>query len=76
MKMKPKIYECRTCGNLVKQLFWGEGELWCCGAPLSPGDPADREGFRGLPDQPIDLTEVIIGGKSCWELSRAANGPC
>lgn len=30
-----EIYECRICGNVVKVLHQGKGQLVCCGEPMT-----------------------------------------
>ena len=30
-----KIYKCETCGNIVEVLHGGQGELVCCGNPMT-----------------------------------------
>lgn len=29
-----KIYKCNVCGNIVELLYYGGGELVCCGQPM------------------------------------------
>jgi len=35
MAKEMEIYRCALCGNLVEVLHGGEGELVCCGQPMS-----------------------------------------
>lgn len=35
MTKKLEIYKCEICGNLVEVVLAGEGELVCCGQPMS-----------------------------------------
>jgi desulfoferrodoxin-like iron-binding protein len=32
---KNQVFECETCGNVVKILEIGGGELICCGEPMA-----------------------------------------
>ncbi len=34
MTKRLELYYCETCGNLVEVFHEGEGELYCCGAPM------------------------------------------
>jgi len=65
--MNGKVYLCRTCGNLVKVLDWGGGELSCCAAPLQLLGQDGASGYREELEPPLDLREVVSGDKSCWE---------
>ncbi|MEK7575669.1 MAG: desulfoferrodoxin FeS4 iron-binding domain-containing protein [Patescibacteria group bacterium] len=29
-----EIYKCKICGNTIKVMHEGEGELHCCGLPM------------------------------------------
>ncbi len=65
--MNRKVYKCQVCGGMVET--WnrkGDG-LSCCGAPLTfcaeSRPPARREDESPL----IDLTEVVVNGKSRWQ---------
>ena len=29
-----EIYKCKICGNIVKVIHAGAGELYCCGLPM------------------------------------------
>lgn len=35
MTKQKQIYKCEVCGNIVEVLHDGEGELVCCGQPMS-----------------------------------------
>jgi superoxide reductase len=35
MAAKLEIYKCMVCGNIVEVLHGGEGELVCCGQPMT-----------------------------------------
>ena len=35
MAEKLQIYKCAACGNIVEILHGGDGELTCCGEPMS-----------------------------------------
>ena len=35
MAKKGEFYKCPTCGIIVQVLHEGEGEMICCGAPMS-----------------------------------------
>ena len=69
--MNGKVYRCRTCGNLVKVIVWGGGELSCCATPLQLLGQDGASGFREKPEPPLDLREVVSGGKSCWEFPES-----
>lgn len=74
MTMNGKIYQCRLCGSLVAVLQRGAGGLSCCGAALTPciaGRPMAREEKRA---PLIDLSEVMVNGRSCWQYFPAAAG--
>nr|QNO47537.1 hypothetical protein GGGHDLIA_00027 [Methanosarcinales archaeon ANME-2c ERB4] len=34
MTAKGEVYECSVCGNVVKVIESGDGELVCCGVPM------------------------------------------
>jgi len=34
MTKQNQVYKCNVCGNVVKVLEVGEGELVCCGQPM------------------------------------------
>lgn len=34
MTKRLELYYCHTCGNLVEVFLEGNGELYCCGAPM------------------------------------------
>ncbi len=34
MTQKNQVYKCEICGNVVKVLQEGAGELVCCGQPM------------------------------------------
>lgn len=72
--MNGKAYKCRNCGNVVELLVLGGGELSCCGTPLKPISQGGLEDIREMQEPPIDLMEVIIGGKSRWEFSSSREG--
>ncbi|MDR1899599.1 MAG: desulfoferrodoxin [Treponema sp.] len=35
MATQCEIYRCEKCGNIIEVLIAGEGELSCCGAPMT-----------------------------------------
>ena len=34
MIAKGQVYRCNVCGNIVKVLYAGGGQLVCCGQPM------------------------------------------
>lgn len=34
MTIKGEIYQCNICGNIVKVMQEGKGQLVCCGEPM------------------------------------------
>ena len=69
--MSGLVYQCRGCGNLVKLLVPGGGDLTCCGAPLKLLGPGRVEGSREKDEPPLDLLQVVIDGKAFWEFSES-----
>ncbi|MBN2016001.1 desulfoferrodoxin FeS4 iron-binding domain-containing protein [Candidatus Dojkabacteria bacterium] len=38
-----QVYKCNICGNVVKVLEPGAGQLVCCGQPMELQDGKDKE---------------------------------
>jgi len=38
-----QVYKCDICGNVVKVLENGQGELVCCGQPMKLIEETDKE---------------------------------
>ncbi len=38
MAEKLQVYKCNVCGNIVEVLHGGQGQLVCCGAPMTRMD--------------------------------------
>ena len=63
---KLDLYRCETCGNIVEVLHCGEGELVCCGKPMSLLTPKRDEDAMLEKHVPIFLnidknTEIRVG---------------
>ena len=43
MTNKNEIYKCEICGNIVEVLHAGQGELVCCGQPMTKLDPKSED---------------------------------
>ncbi len=43
MTNKTEIYKCGICGNIVEVLHAGEGQLVCCGQPMTLLDPKTED---------------------------------
>ena len=39
MTKRLEVYKCEICGNIVEVLQEGEGQLVCCGQPMTPLKP-------------------------------------
>ncbi|MCX5893796.1 MAG: hypothetical protein NTW80_12665 [Deltaproteobacteria bacterium] len=66
--MTTKIYQCRKCGYLVEVVRqWGSG-LTCCGGPMKFRRASHLEAGPEKQLPPLDLTEGMVSGKSCWQL--------
>lgn len=48
MTKRLEMYRCEICGNLVEVILEGEGELVCCGQPMTllHGKSTDSEGLE------------------------------
>ena len=69
--MSGLVYQCRGCGNVVKLLVLGCGDLTCCGAPLKLLGPGRVDGSREKDEPPLELLQVVIDGKAFWEFSES-----
>ena len=49
------LYRCETCGNLVQVLISGEGELVCCGHPMSLLQPHKNDDSANEKHVPVFL---------------------
>ena len=51
MAQKLQIYKCMACGNIVEVLHGGDGELVCCGQPMTnlPEQTADAATEKHVP---------------------------
>jgi len=43
MTQNDQVYKCEICGNVVKVLHNGAGELVCCGQPMELQDEKKEE---------------------------------
>jgi len=68
-----QLYECQFCRQMVEVLVQGPGSLSCCGSPLKllRIGRVSPSGCREQHEPPIDLLEVVSGGKSCWEFPKS-----
>ena len=59
MAKQLQIYKCTLCGNIVEVLHGGDGELVCCGQPMSKlaGQTAEAAKEKHVP-----VIEKIDGG--------------
>jgi desulfoferrodoxin-like iron-binding protein len=73
--MSGSVYQCWGCGNVVKLLVPGGGDLTCCGAPLKLLGPGRVGGFREKDEPPLDLRQVISDGKAFWEFFESGERP-
>ncbi|MCX7820569.1 MAG: desulfoferrodoxin [Brevinematales bacterium] len=44
MALKLGIYKCAMCGNVVEVFIEGDGELVCCGQPMTLMDERNKDG--------------------------------
>lgn len=56
---KAEVYKCAACGNIVMVLHGGEGDLVCCGAPMTlmTANTVDASKEKHVP-----VIEKISGG--------------
>jgi len=59
MAERYQVYKCGLCGNIVEVLHGGDGELVCCGQPMTlmPEKTADFKTEKHVP-----VIEKIAGG--------------
>jgi superoxide reductase len=43
--VKDEVYKCDVCGNVVKVLNGGDGDLVCCGEDMKLLTPAEAKAF-------------------------------
>lgn len=67
-----RLYQCQTCGRLIKVLHQGEGELYCCGAALTFSGQGGADGSCELL---LDLIEVKGEGQAYWHFPTTAEIP-
>ncbi len=62
MAVKMGIYKCKICGNVVEVFVEGDGELVCCGQPMTFMDEKNREGAgeKHLPVVEMVGTGVLV----------------
>ncbi len=73
--MNRKVYKCQVCGGMVE--VWNQvgGGLSCCGAPLTFFGERRPKALRRHQAPLIDLTEVVVNGKSRWQCLPRGGGP-
>jgi desulfoferrodoxin-like iron-binding protein len=64
-----QLYQCQFCWQMVEVWVQGAGSLSCYGSPLKPLGigPVGPRGCQAQPKPPLDLREVVRGGKSRGE---------
>ena len=55
------FYRCETCGNLVQVFISGEGELVCCGKPMTLLQPHKNDEFANEKHVPVFLEDSESG---------------
>lgn len=56
------FYRCETCGNLVQVFISGEGELVCCGKPMTLLQPHKNDEFANEKHVPVFLEDSESSG--------------
>ena len=59
MAMKLGVYKCGMCGNMVEVIHQGEGELVCCGQPMTLLIENTTDASR---EKHVPVIETIPGG--------------
>lgn len=59
MAKKLQIYKCMLCGNIVEVLHGGDGELVCCGQPMSKMAEQTADAAK---EKHVPVIEKIDGG--------------
>jgi len=59
MTERLQVYKCEICGNIVEVLHAGQGELVCCGQPMTllKANSSDGAGEKHVP-----VIEKVAGG--------------
>jgi desulfoferrodoxin-like iron-binding protein len=72
-----QLYQCQFCRQMVEVWVQGAGSLSCCGSPLKllGIGRVSPSGCQAQHDPPLDLREVVIGGKSRWEFPESRELP-
>ena len=59
MATKLQIYKCMVCGNIVEVLHGGDGELVCCGQPMTN---LSEQTADAVTEKHVPVIEKIDGG--------------
>jgi superoxide reductase len=59
MAKQLEVYKCQVCGNIVEVLFGGQGELNCCGQPMTLLKENTSDGAK---EKHVPVIEKINGG--------------
>jgi desulfoferrodoxin-like iron-binding protein len=67
------IYQCQFCRQMVEVRVQGAGSLSCCGSPLKllGIGRVCPSGCQAQHEPPLDLREIVRGGKSRWEFPES-----
>jgi superoxide reductase len=60
MTNRAEIYKCGICGNIVEVLHTGDGQLVCCGQPMTLLDPKTEDEGQEKHVPVIEKTETGI----------------
>ena len=60
MTKKLQVYKCEVCGNIVEVLHEGQGELVCCGRPMTLFKEKSQEEGEEKHLPVIEKTEIGI----------------
>ncbi len=66
MTKRLEVYKCEVCGNIVEMVHSGQGELVCCGQPMTKQkEKTDEEGLaekhRPIVEEESDGAIIKIG---------------
>ena len=60
MTQRLEFYKCEICGNLVRVMLGGKGELVCCGKPMNLLKASGKEEEKQEKHVPVFLNGVEI----------------
>ncbi|CAM2749043.1 desulfoferrodoxin [Hathewaya histolytica] len=54
-----QVYKCEVCGNMVEVIHEGQGQLVCCGKPMTLKSELEKDGAG---EKHVPVVEKIEGG--------------